>query len=153
MVIEEDGELWVYLEETIASHHEDVFACLTTAGGLTRWFPVAAEVDLRQGGTIVLGWDEKFRRKTTISILDYDPGGMIVWDWQAQRSDTHAPIYWRVEPDVEEGSKVEFRQGPFRRDVESLIALADEVDSWRWYLCNLRGALEAKHDMRNVRPL
>ncbi|HVP74275.1 MAG TPA: SRPBCC domain-containing protein [Phycisphaerales bacterium] len=150
---EEDG-VWIVLREVIALHHEEVFACLTTADGLTRWFPVAAEIDtLAPGGVIRLYWDEKRTKSTTIAILNYDAGGMIVWDWYAQSSDTHAPVYWVVSPSVEQGSKVVLRQGPFKDDADSLIAMADEAESWRWQLCNLRSVLEAKHDMRKVRPL
>jgi uncharacterized protein YndB with AHSA1/START domain len=149
---EEDG-VWLILRETIASHHEEVFACLTTADGLTRWFPLAAEIDLRQGGRLVLGWDPKFQRTTTVAILDYDAGGRVVWDWYASWDETHAPVYWAVEPSTEEGSRVTMRQGPFRETPDSLIAMAEEAESWRWQLCNLRTVLEAKHDMRRVRPL
>ena len=34
-----DDGLWIELRESIAAHHEQVFACLSTASGLTRWFP------------------------------------------------------------------------------------------------------------------
>ena len=44
MIKREDDGLWVILEETIACHHDEVFSCLTTAEGLTRWLPVAATV-------------------------------------------------------------------------------------------------------------
>lgn len=149
---EEDG-LWVELQETIAVHHEDVFGCLTTAGGLARWFPVAAKVDLRAGGSVVLGWDAAFSKKTTIAILDFDPGGFIVWDWQVAHHDTHAPVYWSVQPSVEEGCTVTLRQGPFREDIESVLEMAEEAESWRWRLCNLRSVLEVALDMRKVKPL
>lgn len=153
MVEREDDGYWLVLTEVIAFHHEEVFACLTTDAGLMRWFPVAAEVDLEVGGRIVFGWDNKFTKKTTISILEYDAGGAITWDWYSSSDDTHAPVYWSVEPDHEEGSRVTMRQGPFKETIEGLIALADEADSWRWQLCNLRTVLESKHDMRRVRPL
>jgi hypothetical protein len=52
-----------------------------------------------------------------------------------------------------DGAKVKLRQGPFPEEPDALIALAEEATSWRWQLCNLRTALEAKHDMRKVRPL
>ncbi|MHC4415319.1 MAG: SRPBCC family protein [Planctomycetota bacterium] len=153
MVKREDDGIWVILRETIAAHHEEVFACLTTPNGLSRWFPVAAKVDLCTGGKIVFGWNKDFTRATTVAILDYDPGGRIVWDWHAGQHETHAPVYWQVEPSVEEGCRVVLRQGPFKDDVESLIAMAEEAESWRWQLCNLRAALEVSHDMRKVRPL
>lgn len=153
MISRESDGIWLILKETIALHHEEVFACLTTSGGLMRWFAVAAEIELRVGGLITLGWDRKFSKRSTVAILDYDPGGTIVWDWYASWQDTHAPVYWSVSPSVEQGSRVILRQGPFEEDIESLLSLAEEAESWRWYLCNLRSVLEAKHDMRSVRPL
>jgi uncharacterized protein YndB with AHSA1/START domain len=153
MIIRDDDGVWVVLRETIACHHEEAFACLTTADGLSRWFPVGARVDLRIGGNIVLSWDPHFRRTTTITILGYDPGGWIVWDWLVGAGDFHAPVYWKVEPSVEEGSRIELRQGPFKEDVDSLMAMAEEAETWRWQLCNLRSVLEVSLDMRKVRPL
>ncbi len=153
MIKREDDGIWVTLRETIACHHEEVFACLTTAEGLSRWFPVAARIDLRAGGQIVLGWDSAFRRTTTVAILDYDAGGRVVWDWYASHYETRAPLYWTVEPRVEEGSGIELLQGPFKEDVDSLIAMAEEAESWRWQICNLRAVLEVSLDMRKHRPL
>jgi uncharacterized protein YndB with AHSA1/START domain len=154
MIIRSDAKgVWLHLEETIAAHHDEVFHCLTTEDGLTRWYPVAAKVDLRKGGSIVLCWDEKCTRTLTVPILDYDAGGRIVWDWISDRTEAHVPIHWQVVPVVEEGSRIIFRQGPFGEDHEALLALAEEAASWRWHLCNLRSTLEAKHDMRKVRPL
>jgi hypothetical protein len=45
------------------------------------------------------------------------------------------------------------RHGPFPDDADTMLTVADSAESWRWYLCNLRSVLEAKHDMRAVRPL
>ena len=153
MIRREDDGYWLGHRETIAAHHADVFASLTTPAGLTRWFPLAAQVDLREGGLIVLGWDEKFARKTTVAILDYGAAGTIVWDWFASHGDAHAPLYWTVEPAVESGSIVSLEQGPFLGDSDSLVAMAEEAQFWAWHLCNLRGVLEANHDMRKIRPL
>lgn len=153
MIHEEDDGLWVELTESIACHPEEVFACLTTDWGLTRWLPVSASVDLRPGGLIVLGWDAAKTRKTTIAILDYDPGGTITWDWLCAYDDTHAPVYWTVTPEVEEGARVTLRQGPFKPTHEGMIAMAEEAFTWQWHLCNLRCVLEARHDMRRVRPI
>ncbi len=153
MIKREDDGIWIVMSETVAVHHEEVFECFTTSGGLIRWFPVAARIDARPGGLLVLGWDSGFKHKTTVAVLDFDAGGTIVWDWYAAVEDRHAPLYWSVEPKVEEGATVEMRQGPFPADEDSLIAMAQEAISWRWRLCNLRTMLEAKFDMRKVRPL
>jgi hypothetical protein len=31
--------------------------------------------------------------------------------------------------------------------------MAEDAESWRWYLCNMRTVLEARVDMRAERPL
>jgi uncharacterized protein YndB with AHSA1/START domain len=152
----EDDGLYVELVERIQMHHEEVFSCLTTEAGLVRWRCLSAEVDLRPGGTISFGWDEKLTRTTTIAILDYEADGHIIWDWYAGPEDRHAPIAWTVDADTtpgEEATVVTMRQGPFAADVDSLIRMAGEVEAWRWWLCNLRTVLEVKHDMRRHRPL
>ena len=78
--LENDG-VWVTLKETIAAHHEEVFACLTTEAGLIRWFPVACQVELRTGGQMKLAFDAKFRRPLTIPILEYHEDGRVSWGW------------------------------------------------------------------------
>ncbi len=156
MIREEKDGLWIEQSEVIAKHHEEVFACLNSPIGLVRWFPVTAKFEApapESGGLIILGWDRAFTRKTTIAILDYDPGGFIAWDWQAGTSDLHAPLYWRITPELEQGALVELRQGPFSDDRETLLIMADQATVWRWHLCNLRTVLEAGYDMRAIRPL
>ncbi len=150
---EHPGQYWLEHEQTVASHHEDVFAALTTSAGLCRWLAVDAQISAEPGGLIVLAWDRAWKSTTTIAILDLDAGGTMVWDWQAASSDQHAPLYWQVLPSVENGSILRLRQGPFAGTTESLLLMAEEAQFWTWYLCNLRGVLEAKHDMRAVRPL
>lgn len=153
MVVQDEHGVWTVLRETIAVHPEEVFAALTTEAGLTRWFPVAARVDLRTGGSIVLGWDRKFRRTLTIGVTAFDPSGTVVWAWPTRSGDHTIPIEWTVKPSVEEGAEVILRMGPITPDPESLIAMAEDGESWRWYLCNLRTVLESRTDMRTVRPL
>lgn len=152
-IIREADGYWLTLEETISVHHEEVYACFTTVGGLMRWFPVDAEIDCRTGGTIVFYWDREKSHKSTVAILNYDPGGEIVWDWYCGPGDVHAPVYWSVVPDVENGSIVKLRQGPVKCDMDNMPCMMDEAVNWTWQLCNLRSVLETKHDMRKVKPL
>jgi uncharacterized protein YndB with AHSA1/START domain len=153
VVRKENNGIWITLKETIAAHHEDVFACLTTADGLTRWLTLAAEVDLRKGGTMKLGWDSKFRRSFEVPILDYDPGGKVTWGWPVGLDDDAVPIEWVVTPESEEGARVIHRHGPFLDNSDMILVAANDAESWRWYMCNLRTVLEAKVDMRKERPL
>jgi uncharacterized protein YndB with AHSA1/START domain len=153
MVKREDDGIWVTLKENIAASHEEVFACLTTDAGLTRWFTLAAEVDLRKGGSMKLAFDAKFRRAFEVPILNYDPEGRVTWGWPLGVTDEIVALEWTVTPDVEAGSRVIQRHGPFPEDPDALISAANDAESWRWYLCNLRTVLEAKVDMRSERPL
>ena len=153
MVKREADGVWITLKETIAANHEDVFACLTTDVGLTRWFTLAAEVDLRKGGSMKLAFDAKFRRAFEVPILDFDTEGRVTWGWPIGIADDFVPLEWTVTPDVEEGARVIQRHGPFQDDADSLISAANDAESWRWYLCNLRTVLEAKVDMRAERPV
>ncbi|MSR17874.1 MAG: SRPBCC domain-containing protein [Phycisphaerales bacterium] len=153
MVRREETGIWVTLRETITAHHEEVFSCFTTAAGLTRWFPVAAEIDLRVEGGIVLGWDAKFFRRMTVRIVDFDAGGRIAWRWPIGHEGEETKVTWSIDPDVERGAQVVMRMGPFGDDPNTLIAMADDLESWRWYLCNLRTVLDARVDMRAIRPL
>lgn len=153
MIHEAEDGLWTELRETIASHHDDVFDAITTADGLRSWFPLEARVELRQGGKIVFCWDKDCTKTSTMAILDYDSGGRIVWDWYADHTNKHAPVYWQVKPSREKGSVVTIRQGPFSDDKDSLIAMATESAFWQWHLCNLRSVMESRHDMRVHRPL
>jgi len=153
MVKRENNGIWVTLKETIAASHEEVFACLTTDVGLTRWFTLAAEVDLRRGGTMKLAFDAKFRRAFQVPILDYDADGRVTWGWPIGLAEDHVPLAWTVTPDVEAGARVIQRHGPFPDDADSILSAANDAESWRWYLCNLRTVLESKVDMRSERPL
>ncbi len=153
MIREEEDGLWNILTETIASHHEDVFESLCTAGGLRSWFSMDAKIELRQGGNIVFCWDKNCTKTSTIAILDYDAGGKIVWDWFADHTTKHAPVYWKVKPNREKGAVVTMRQGPFHDERDSLISMATEAAFWQWHICNMRSVLESRHDMRLHRPL
>jgi len=108
---------------------------------------------MRTGGEMRVSFDRKFKRTLTIPILKFDPAGEVVWGWHPGVSDEMIPIHWTVTPEVEQGSRVIHRHGPFRNEPESLITLANDAESWRWYMCNLRTVLEAGVDMRAVRPL
>jgi hypothetical protein len=58
-----------------------------------------------------------------------------------------------VTPEAEEGARVIHRHGPFLDNSDMILVAANDAESWRWYMCNLRTVLEAKVDMRKDRPL
>jgi len=154
MVRREADGVWVTLKETIAAAAEEVFACFSTPEGLTRWLSVGAELQAEPGGLMTLAWDREFERTLSVRVRDYDANGRITFDWFPDPlSEDCVPVQVTVATEVEGGARVILRQGPFKEDADSLIAMADGAESWRWYLCNLRSVLEMRHDMRALRPL
>ena len=165
---DDDGGLWLVLNETISAHPEEVLAAFTTSGGITRWLSVDAQVELRKAaddasgsdvehpndaGEIALYWTKDRSKKTTRRIIELDPSGRVVWQWFARRTDLEITLHWTIEPDVEHGAKVTLEAGPFPEQVEMVEAMVDEAVSWTWHLCNLRSALEVGFDMRAHRPI
>lgn len=154
MIRREGNGIWITLTETIAAPADEVFACFSTPEGLTRWLAVGAELEPEAGGTLTLAWDRDFSRTLQVRVREFDAGNQITFDWYPDPvSDESVPVQITVTPDVEHGSHITLRQGPFADDADALIAMAGAAESWRWYLCNLRSVIETKHDMRVVRPL
>ena len=157
MVKREADGVWLTLKETIAAPAEEVFACFATAEGLTRWLAVGAEVSLPEGrrrGSITLAWDREFTHTVTVAIREFEPPVRIGFEWYPDPLDeASVPVSVTVTAEVSGGTRLILREGPFREDVDSMVALADAAESWRWYLCNLRCVLETRHDLRAVRPL
>lgn len=64
---------------------EKVWAALTTPERLADWF-ASAEVDLRVGGIIRLGWNGVHKAAVTITV--YEPPRALAWRWTIGERDT-----------------------------------------------------------------
>lgn len=64
---------------------EKVWAALTTPERLSDWF-AEAEVDLRVGGVIKLGWNGVHKTDVTITVCD--PPRALAWRWTIGERDT-----------------------------------------------------------------
>lgn len=60
----------VTMELDLDARLEDAWRALTDARELTRWFPLAAQVDGRTNGTMVWDWGEKFHWATRIELWE-----------------------------------------------------------------------------------
>jgi uncharacterized protein YndB with AHSA1/START domain len=88
-------------ETTIAAPVERVWALLTQAEHVGRWFcDDGAEIDLRPGGKMVLRWTE--HGTTHARVVDVEPHRRFSYRW--------APIreHWGEEPDDSNSTLVEF---------------------------------------------
>lgn len=112
-----------------------------------------------------IAWDREWNHTSEVQILEHDIAAVadgiarIKFEWfPSPIDDTAVPIDITVAPYAERGdgtagARVILRHGPFAEETDNLLFMADSAESWRWYLCNLRSVLEAKHDMRAIRPL
>ena len=165
MVGRENDGIWITLKEVIHAAPAEVASCVASANGLCRWLSVLAEYPGEPGATLALAWDREWTRSTDLRILAYDCDhaldgrARVKWEWfPSPLDETPVPVEITVSPLADRGAnsggaRVSVRHGPFHDDPETALTVADSAESWRWYLCNLRSVLEAKHDMRAVRPL
>jgi uncharacterized protein YndB with AHSA1/START domain len=60
------------IERTVELAHppEKVWEALTTAEGLSGWFGISAEVDLRPGGLADVRWDDQDRSTLRIEVVE-----------------------------------------------------------------------------------
>lgn len=162
---EQDG-VWVTLKEEVHAAPAEVASCIATAAGFCRWIAVGCEFGGTEEATsLSMAWDRTWTHVTETRILEHDIDHLadgrarIRFDWfPSPIDDASVPIEITVVPLAERGdgtagARVILRHGPFAEDPDALLFMADSAESWRWYLCNLRSVLEAKHDMRAVRPL
>lgn len=181
MVGREADGVWITLKEEIHAAPAEVASCIASASGFSRWIAVGCELneltsqsdaDIRGAprgnaavATLAISWDREWHHTTEVRVLEHDVDlvndgrARIRFEWfPSPIDDAPIPIEISVAPMAERGdgtggARVILRQGPFADDSDNLLFMADSAESWRWYLCNLRSVLEAKHDMRAVRPL
>lgn len=165
MVGREENGIWITLKESIHAAPAEVASCVASATGICRWLSVLAEYPPETGATLELSWDREWNRSTDVKVLAYecdrlnDGYARVKWEWfPSPLDETPVPVEITVTPLADRGgesggARVIVRHGPFPDDADTMLTVADSAESWRWYLCNLRSVLEAKHDMRAVRPL
>lgn len=170
MVGREENGIWITLKEEIHAAPSEVASCIASAPGFCRWLAVGCDITVDERRTpdqaeLTIAWDREWNHTTNARILEHDIASVsdgcarIKFEWfPSPVDDTPIPIDITVAPYAERGdgtagARVILRHGPFADDVDNLLFMADSAESWRWYLCNLRSVLEAKHDMRAVRPL
>lgn len=76
--IELDGRPAVRFARTYAHPIEQVWAAVTTAEGLARWFPAAVDIDLRPGGVVTYRANAE---DSTGLILATDPPHYLSMTW------------------------------------------------------------------------
>ncbi|MDQ3410708.1 MAG: SRPBCC family protein [Chloroflexota bacterium] len=129
---------------------ERVWAALTEAAELSRWFGDTAEIDLRPGGELVLGWEEHGVGRCRIEVVE--PPRRFAYRWHAPGADEDAPIEagpnTLVEftlDEVPEGTRLTLIESGFASLPSDIAAKAfeDNTGGWASELGELAAYIEA----------
>lgn len=128
----------IEIERHIEAPPEDVWAALTTAEGLKRWFVVDAKIDPKVGGMLWISWGPGMEGEAPIHI--WDPNKRFGWTETHGTDAAGKPIQVIVDFEItgEDG-------GTTLRLVQSGFSAASEwdemydatVDGWTYFFFNL----------------
>jgi uncharacterized protein YndB with AHSA1/START domain len=137
------------IERTLQLAHspQRVWTALTTAEGLGTWFGQQAEVDLRVGGRISLGWDSGDRATLTVERLE--PPRIFASSWRISGLPESDPrrtyVQFTLEP-TGSGTTltmVETGFGQLPDGAEHTAAFTDNTQGWTNELDELVAYLDA----------
>ena len=119
----------------IAAPAEAIWKALTTAEGLTRWFPLEANVEPSAGGKITLSWGPEWQ--ATSEITAWEPNRRFAWG-------TGKPVSMEVTIEARGGKTiVRLVQSSFSTGADWENEFYDSTDfGWVFMLTNLRQYLE-----------
>jgi uncharacterized protein YndB with AHSA1/START domain len=142
---------YVTREEIVKTSPEALWAALTEADQVARWFGDTAEIDLRVGGTVRFGWPAGEVSKGVVTAVE--PGKTFAFSWDVfgsiadPGSFTH--VEFRLHP-VEGGTAVRVLETGLETlhasgvapDLEELFE--EHIDGWRNEMSDLVDYLEGR---------
>jgi uncharacterized protein YndB with AHSA1/START domain len=130
------------IERDVVLRHsvERVWAALTTAEGLSRWFGSAAELELRPGGRAFFRWDE-LDEETVATVAVVEPPRRFAFWWG---STPRTLVEFSLEP-VPDGTRLRVVESGFAQAAEEVAKAAYEANSHGWdaELLDLENYLDA----------
>lgn len=137
------------IERVVVLRHpvERVWAALTTAEGLSRWFGSEAELDLRPGGRAFFRWEELDEESVaTIVVVDPPHRFSFRWGMYGVPADD-APqtlVEFTLEP-VPEGTRLRLVESGFAQAADDAAEAAHKANSHGWTveLADLENYLDA----------
>lgn len=113
---------------------ERVWAALTSAEGLSRWFGSVTEMDLRPGGRAFFRWDD-LDQETVATIAVVDPPHRFAFRWPIEGLLEHgAPqtlVDFTLEP-VPEGTRLRLVESGFAQAADDVARAAHKANSRGW---------------------
>ncbi|RBQ14656.1 ATPase [Spongiactinospora rosea] len=124
------------IERVVVLRHpiERVWAALTTAEGLSRWFGSVAEIDLRPGGRAFFRWDD-LGQESVATIAVVDPPHRFAFRWAIEGlPEDDAPrthVDFTLEP-VPDGTRLRLVESGFAQAADNVARSAHKANSQGW---------------------
>ncbi|GAA4533731.1 SRPBCC domain-containing protein [Nonomuraea ferruginea] len=124
------------IERVLVLRHpvERVWAALTTAEGLSRWFGSVAEIDLRPGGRAFFRWDD-LGDESVATIVVVDPPRRFAFRWAIEGlPEDDAPrtlVDFTLEP-IPDGTRLRLVESGFAQAAADVARSAHQANSQGW---------------------
>ncbi|MFI6713251.1 SRPBCC domain-containing protein [Nonomuraea sp. NPDC050478] len=124
------------IERVLVLRHpvERVWAALTTAEGLSRWFGSVAEIDLRPGGRAFFRWDD-LGDESVATIVVVDPPRRFAFRWAIEGlPEADAPrtlVDFTLEP-IPDGTRLRLMESGFTQAAADVARSAHQANSQGW---------------------
>ena len=114
-----------------------VWEALSTAQGLEQWFPLRAEVEPGEGGSIFLSWGEGAEGRAAITA--WEAGKRM--RWEERSGDVAMVVDFLLEP-AGEGTLLRLVHSGFGSSAEFDEQYHQTAGGWKYFLLNLQQYLE-----------
>ncbi len=123
---------------------EKVWAAITEPAQLVQWFGQTAEVDLRPGGAMLLGWDEHGTSDALVEAVD-PPTRFAFW-WPAGdgplTEENRTLVDFNLAPTDDGGTRLQLVESGFAALASGAAQHADNTGGWEAELGDLVAYLD-----------
>ncbi|MEU8135742.1 SRPBCC domain-containing protein [Streptodolium elevatio] len=124
------------IEREVVLRHpvERVWAALTTAEGLSRWFGSVADVDLRPGGRAYFRWDD-LDQDSVGTIVVVEPPHRFAFRWpigEMPADDASQTLVEFVLEPVSDGTRLRVVESGFAQAAADVARAAHQANSLGW---------------------
>ncbi|MEV6859915.1 SRPBCC domain-containing protein [Streptosporangium subroseum] len=113
---------------------EQVWAALTTAEGLSRWFGSVAEIDLRPGGRAYFRWED-LDEESVATIAVVDPPHRFAFRWRIEYlpgNDAPQTLVEFTLEQVPDGTRLRLVESGFAQAADDVARSAHKTNSQGW---------------------
>jgi uncharacterized protein YndB with AHSA1/START domain len=122
---------------------EQVFDAFTKPELIIKWWPEAAEIDLRPGGKYCLQWPQKDWNLRG-EYVDIEPGKHLsfTWTWDHETSPEPQTVHLWLDCIHEVGTRLAIFHGPFVLTDEDQASRQGVVEGWMHFCMRLAGLVD-----------